>query len=270
MMLRAMNSNGADSAGNPTPFGNQPIDRSSVAPKADVPPVQGPADDDNIPFDEPPFDPRESWDANDERRQRDQFAPPSEPCECYCLHCQRTFMSDQIWLQRVKNARDGFDGFWMCPTHNCSGAGFTFDIFPTDPEHPANAGWHYDDDEDEDYDPEEDDDLEEAFDPDDVGNNEPVADYDPHESKYKDLDDEMGDAASDIAEGDEWKLGLAPGEKVPPQAYWSENARKEWEKEQADYDAPDRRPREIESDEREDRRAGGDDESEFKEDDIPF
>src|SRR6202042_1514012 len=46
----------------------------------------------------------------------DNFAPPKDPCECYCLHCGRVFMSDQIWFQKVIGARDGFPGFWMCPT----------------------------------------------------------------------------------------------------------------------------------------------------------
>src|SRR5947208_1077533 len=86
------------------------------------------------------------WDADDPRRQQDPFAPPAKPCECWCLHCRRTFMSTGIWFQRIINGRDGFDGFWMCPTPNCGGAGFTFDLFPTDPDHPANEGWYGDDD----------------------------------------------------------------------------------------------------------------------------
>src|SRR5882724_8663982 len=90
----------------------------------------------------------EPWDADDPRRQKDCFAPPAEPCECYCLHCQRTFISDKIWFQKVIGDKH-LDGFWMCPTPNCSGAGFTFDIFPTDPDHPANANWHDDDGDDE-------------------------------------------------------------------------------------------------------------------------
>src|SRR5207249_12212962 len=72
----------------------------------------------------------------------DSMAPPKEACECYCLHCGRVFMSDQMWFQKVINASDGFPGFWMCPTANCSGAGFCFDIFPTGPDHPSNVGWH--------------------------------------------------------------------------------------------------------------------------------
>src|SRR5206468_3477256 len=97
----------------------------------------------------PEEDPADRWDADDPRRQNDQMAPPAEPCECYCLHCGRTFMSDGIWFQRVINAKDGFPGFWMCPTPNCSGAGFGFDIFPTDPDHSANEGWSDDDGDDE-------------------------------------------------------------------------------------------------------------------------
>ena len=67
-----------------------------------------------------PDDP--AWDADDPRRQKDQFAPPAQPCECYCLHCNRVFMSDQIWFQRVIGDKNGFEGFWMCPTPNCGGA----------------------------------------------------------------------------------------------------------------------------------------------------
>jgi hypothetical protein len=93
--------------------------------------------------------PAERWDRDDPRRKDDSFAPPTDPCECHCLHCGRTFSSDGIWFQRVINDPQGFKGFWMCPTPNCSGAGFTFDIFPTDPDHPANEGWHYDDDDEE-------------------------------------------------------------------------------------------------------------------------
>jgi len=213
--------------------------------------------DDDIPFgdegdsDEDPFRPEDRVDP------KDMMSPPKVPCECYCLHCQRTFMSDGIWLQKVINGRDGFDGFWMCPTPNCDGAGFTFDIFPTDPAHPANAGWSYDDGE-------EDDELE--FDEngeviEHVGERE----YDPDESKYKALDDELGDAEDDIIEGDEWKLaGLDPAQH-PAETESQRQARLEWEEEQKRYDAPDERPRILDWKDREDR-----DGSSISDEDIPF
>src|SRR5690348_7343375 len=50
--------------------------------------------------------------AANEQEKRDPFGPPEVPCECFCLHCRRTFMSDQIWFQRVNGARDDFAGFW--------------------------------------------------------------------------------------------------------------------------------------------------------------
>jgi hypothetical protein len=184
----------------------------------------------------------EAWDANDARRQDDQMAPPMEPCECYCLHCQRVFMSDQMWFQKVVNSKDGFKGFWMCPTPNCSGAGFTFDIFPTDDNHPANANWEYWDDDEE---------LDEQD------------EWDPDESKFKELDDELGDEDDDI-EGEEWKYGLEPGQE-PPEPEWAKKAREEWEEEQKQYDEPDRRPRELDWSDREER-----DPTSFREDDIPF
>src|SRR5438034_2307138 len=120
--------------------------------------------------------------ASDFDPRTDPMAPPAEPCECYCLHCGRTFLSDGMWFQRVINASDGFPGFWMCPTPNCSGAGFCFDIFPTDPDHPANEGWH-------DLDELEEDEDSEAADP---------KEWDPEESKYKELDEEYGEEDDDL------------------------------------------------------------------------
>jgi hypothetical protein len=187
-------------------------------------------------------EPSPRWDADDPRRQRDCFAPPSEACECYCLHCGRVFMSDRIWLQRVVGGRDGFDGFWMCPTPNCDGAGFTFDIFPTDPVHPANEGWHTFDDGEE-YD-------EDCFD--EEGNYIEPEDrvYNPQEPKYLDLDAELEAASADDIEGEQWKYGLQPGEKLP-EPEWAADAREQWEEEQKRYEEPDLRPRVIDWSDRE-------------------
>lgn len=196
------------------------------------------------------FEEHERWDANDPRRQHDQMAPPQEPCESYCLHCGRTFMSDQMWLQRVIGARDGFEGFWMCPTPNCGGAGFTFDIFPTDPHHPANQGWTYLDDDDDDSEWNDEEPPSEADKP-----------YDPAEPEYAGLDEAFED--DDDIDGEEWKYGLEPGER--PQSQWSDEARLAWEEEQKKYDLPDTRPREIEWTDR-----GDDSQRPVSEDDIPF
>jgi hypothetical protein len=214
-------------------------------------------------------DPADRWDADDPRRQNDQMAPPREPCECYCLHCGRTFMSDLMWFQKVVGSKDGFQGFWMCPTPNCSGAGFTFDIFPTDPAHPANDGWAYDDGEEEEgaWD-EETCDFLPAGDSD-----EPEAEYDPDESKYRELDEMWGDHADDDdLEGEEWKFGLQPGER--PEAPASEEARREHEEEERRYNSPDERPRELDWSNREDPPARPKGESSpgtwADDDDIPF
>ncbi len=229
----------------------------------------------------PPGPEPERWDADDARRRDDPMAPPAEPCECYCLHCRRTFTSDAMWLQRVIGGRDGFDGFWMCPTPNCSGAGFTFDIFPIDPTHPANDGWSYDDDDDEDAGDEEEDDLAQAdggdapdealpWDDDDEGISGPrtpgeAAEYDPAEPKYRALDEMYGDEDDDDdIEGEEWKYGLQPGER--PAYQGSDEGRREWEEEQKKYDMPDERPRELDWSNREEERRGGP----FNDDDIPF
>ncbi len=170
-------------------------------------------------------------------------------------------MSDGIWFQKVINSPDGFDGFWMCPTPNCSGAGFTFDIFPTDPQHPANEGWSDDDGE---------------FFCDEDEEEEPAAEYDPNEPKYAELDEMFGDDDDDDIEGEEWKHGLAPGER-PPEPPWVQEARQRWEEEQKRYEAPDERPREVDWSDRPRRspppfgppRPPGPD-GEIDENDIPF
>src|SRR5688500_12644865 len=201
-----------------------------------------------------PADSRDPIDPRDDRVSDDPFGPPKIPCECYCLHCRRTFMSSEIWFQRIRNAAPGkLDGFWMCPTPNCDGKGFTFDIFPTDPDHPANEGW-CDSDYDED---EEDEEWDEELDA--AVSAAPEAEYDPDETKWKRLDEELGDEDDDDIEGEEWKYGLQPGES-PPEPDWVRSSRREWEDEQRRYEEPDERPREIEWEYGEG----------FDEDDIPF
>ncbi len=205
-------------------------------------------DDPSGVHDDDPFRPEDRVDPGD------MMSPPKVACECYCLHCNRMFMSDGIWFQKVINARDGFAGFWMCPTPNCDGAGFTFDIFPTDPAHPANAGWHsFDDDEELEFDENGD-----VIEP--TGEK----DYDPDESKYKALDAELGNPDDDIIEGDEWKLAALDPRERPPESESQRQVRLEWEEEQKKYDAPDERPRILDWKDRDDRP------SSTGEEDIPF
>lgn len=185
----------------------------------------------------------------------DPMGPPKEPCECWCLQCERVFMSSEMWFQRIVGAPpDHLQGHWMCPTPNCGGTGFTFDIFPTDPRHPANLGWVDDEDDDGgEYDPELD-----YF-----GENELESEYDPEETKWKQLDEDLGDCDDDL-EGEEWKHGLEPGERPAPS--WMEQACREREEQERRFDEPDERPREIEWVDRTPRGPEGP----FADDDIPF
>jgi hypothetical protein len=169
-------------------------------------------------------------------------------------------MSDAIWFQKIKGGRDDFDGFWMCPTPNCGGAGFTFDIFPVDPDHPANAGWFHTDDVAipwDDDDDEFDDDEWEEFDDIEL-DDETEYEYDPAEPGYR-MMDQFSDDDDDI-EGEEWKHGLEPGQRpqTQPPDWVAEEEKK--------YDQPDARPREIDWTENESHKHGGG----FNEDDIPF
>lgn len=198
--------------------------------------------------------------SRDAERSRDPMAPPEIPCECSCLHCGRVFMSDRMWFQKVIHARDRFDGFWRCPTPNCDGAGFSFDIFPTDPDHPANDGWFDDDEEvDDDFD-----DNPFTF-GDEPGAESADDEWDPGEPKYADPGAEFTDDEDDL-EGEEWKFGLQPGER-PPESERAADAQRAWEEEQKRYDEPDERPRVIDWSDRHDRAADGES---FGEDDIPF
>ncbi|MBV8780232.1 MAG: hypothetical protein JO353_02435 [Phycisphaerae bacterium] len=165
--------------------------------------------------------------------KEDCFGPPAEPCLCFCLHCQREVMSDQMWFQPALKKNGKVDGFWMCPTPNCGGAGFGFDIFPVDPDHPANEGWHSTDD-----DGEWEEDAEGEGEENETGG---VDSYDPAEPEYAELDEMEED---DDIEGEEWKLGLQPGEQ-PPETPEMAESRRRWEKEQERYDAADERPRWI-------------------------
>jgi hypothetical protein len=63
----------------------------------------------------------------------DCYHPPSIPTEVHCLHCGCEYESYLIeW--REQPCHDGSTrGFWCCPTPRCTGAGFGFDIHPTDP-----------------------------------------------------------------------------------------------------------------------------------------
>jgi hypothetical protein len=78
----------------------------------------------------------------------DPFKPPAIPTEVGCLHCHQVYESYLIeW--RVEVDDDGPHGFWCCPTPDCDGRGFGFDILPTDPEYQdENGGWVWFDDED--------------------------------------------------------------------------------------------------------------------------
>jgi hypothetical protein len=68
----------------------------------------------------------------------DCFKPPKDPCEVECIHCGNVYSSSEIvWV------RSGERGFWRCPVEDCGGAGFGFDIYPTDPAEAQKHGIHF-------------------------------------------------------------------------------------------------------------------------------
>jgi hypothetical protein len=76
----------------------------------------------------------------------DSFRPPDIPTEVGCLRCGRVYES-YLMEWRVETCGDGSrHGSWCCPTPECSGVGFGFDILPTDPHYrDERGGWVSDD-----------------------------------------------------------------------------------------------------------------------------
>ena len=75
----------------------------------------------------------------------DCFKPPKDPCQVECIHCGNVYSSSEIvWVE------SGDGGFWRCPIEDCGGAGFGFDIYPTDPAEAEKHGIHSSFDEDDD------------------------------------------------------------------------------------------------------------------------
>ncbi|MEX0885318.1 MAG: hypothetical protein WD009_02660 [Phycisphaeraceae bacterium] len=86
--------------------------------------------------------------------ETDPFRPPDIPTEVFCLHCRQEYESYLMeWREEAFEGR--LDGAWCCATEGCSGRGFGFDIFPTDPDYRGPDGqpmWEddeLDDEEDE-------------------------------------------------------------------------------------------------------------------------
>ena len=72
------------------------------------------------------------------------------PSKSGCLHCHETYDSYLIEWRIETDEKGEKHGFWCCPTENCDGRGFGFDILPTDPNyHDERGGWVWTDDEDE-------------------------------------------------------------------------------------------------------------------------
>jgi hypothetical protein len=62
----------------------------------------------------------------------DCFRPPEIPIEVFCAHCQQEY--DSYLIHWVEDYSFSNGGYWACPTPGCDGKGFTFDIWPTDPD----------------------------------------------------------------------------------------------------------------------------------------
>lgn len=67
------------------------------------------------------------------------MGPPSTPAEVECIHCGKRYSSVLIWWEPVSESKPD-RGFWRCPTPDCDGAGFLFDIWPTDPNYRDDEG----------------------------------------------------------------------------------------------------------------------------------
>ncbi|MCI0366265.1 MAG: hypothetical protein L0Y44_10175 [Phycisphaerales bacterium] len=71
---------------------------------------------------------------------KDCMKPPRQSTLVACLHCGEEYDSWRM-AYRVRAYSDGaVRGFWECGIPGCDGAGFMFDIFPTDPNYVAEDG----------------------------------------------------------------------------------------------------------------------------------
>ena len=80
----------------------------------------------------------------------DPFRPPAIPTEVYCLQCGHEYESYLIQWHEHIDQNGEVQGYWCCPTPDCPGRGFGFDIFPTDPDYRGEDGepmWSHEDDE---------------------------------------------------------------------------------------------------------------------------
>lgn len=95
----------------------------------------------------------------DDRDGAEYFKPPEIPTQICCMQCGEIYESYLIqW--RDGEGPPGLSGAWCCPTPGCSGVGFLFDIWPTDPEWRDEYGdrvCFFDDDDDDEFDDEEED-----------------------------------------------------------------------------------------------------------------
>jgi hypothetical protein len=118
----------------------------------------------------------------------DPFHPPTDSVEVCCLHCGQTYQSSEITWETRQYPDGVVRGFWVCPIEGCDGAGFGFDILPTDPNYQDEHGGWVQDDEDLDDDDLEDEDLE--------FNSEwnPEDDSDPEFPEYESEEEEPDDS----------------------------------------------------------------------------
>ena len=65
----------------------------------------------------------------------DPMRPPSTSVEVHCIHCGNEYESYLIAWREYAGKDGEIHGFWCCPMPGCDGAGFCFDIFPTDPDY---------------------------------------------------------------------------------------------------------------------------------------
>jgi hypothetical protein len=108
------------------------------------------------------------------------MGPPKQSVEVHCIHCGNVYMSDQIRWKPDPKGPDG--GWWVCPIDGCDGAGFCFDIYPTDRDVAAQFGVHI-------FDDDEEDDDEDFFD--DADDPAPPADPPPHRPRIFGNEDDI-------------------------------------------------------------------------------
>jgi len=68
-----------------------------------------------------------------QRAKKDSLGPPEQSVLCKCWHCGEQYQSSKMFYGHKEGIVTlNNTPLWWCPTEDCDGAGFRFDIHPVE------------------------------------------------------------------------------------------------------------------------------------------